>query len=212
MPTLDAFDTPGRVRDLGDDGRAAWDARVRKLFGRFTGDFPQIYDPTETDTPAGAQRAPIVWAAFPARLLPDATSEEARWTQADGSRDEQDEYCEWAVERDGDVVTAVTFTSEVPEYWDHLRRHDPGRLVTLYKELVDPGIELADLLGPGGDYDPMNAANREVPGRLVHLSQAATRCARRSPRWSTARRRPVRRSPSPTRPASTSTVSTRAAW
>ena len=171
MPTLDAFDTPGRVRDLGDADRAAWDARVRDVFAEFTGDFPQIYDPTETDTPADAQPAPIVWAAFPARLLPDATSEEARWRQADEDRDEQDEYCEWAVERDaGGVVTAVTFTTEVPEYWDHLHGHDPDRLVALYKELVDPGVELGDLRGPDG-YDRLNAANRGVPGRIAHLSQ-----------------------------------------
>ena len=47
-------------------------------------------------------------------------TDEARWQTADASRDVQDEYCEWSVERDptSKKITKVTFTCEVPRVLD----------------------------------------------------------------------------------------------
>ena len=70
----------------------------------------------------------------------------------------QDEYCEWRVERDAEGrIVRVTFTSEPPEYWQALHGDEIGdeeptkfpgdrdRLLALYREHVDPGVELEDL-------------------------------------------------------------------
>ena len=64
----------------------------------------------------------------------------------------QDEYCEWGVERDGDgVITRVTFTTEVPEYFEHLAERDDDRLLATYHELVGPQVKLEELV-VGGRY------------------------------------------------------------
>jgi hypothetical protein len=74
----------------------------------------------------------------------------------------QEEYCEWHVLRDPntDKIQRITFTSEPPEYWQALFGFvpgdkpfrsasfpgDPKLLVELYRVLVDPSVELADLI------------------------------------------------------------------
>jgi hypothetical protein len=104
-------------------------------------------------------------------LLRGATSQEQRWRVADRSRRVQDEYCEWSLERDGDgKVTRVIFTSEVPEYFEHLAERDPDRLLTLYQELVGPQVRLDQLI-VGGTYQRDNPFNQSTKGRLAHLVQ-----------------------------------------
>src|SRR5687767_3935105 len=113
----------------------------------------------------------ISWIAFPATLLEGATSQEQRWAAADASRTVQDEYCEWAVERDDDdVLTRITFTTEVPEYFAHLAARDEQQLLATYRELVGPHVELDDLLD-GGRYRPDNVHNDSTQGRPAHLMQ-----------------------------------------
>ncbi|MFP5370362.1 MAG: hypothetical protein ACLGI3_06395, partial [Actinomycetes bacterium] len=91
---------------------------------------------------------------------------------ADASRDVQDEYCEWGVERDRDgVITRVTFTTEVPEYFEHLAERDPDRLLATYHDLVGPHVKPEELLR-GGSYLRDNVHNRSTEGRPVHLMQA----------------------------------------
>lgn len=74
----------------------------------------------------------------------------------------QEEYCEWHVlrEPDSDKIQRVTFTSEPPEYWqalygevpggggipDQIFPGDPDVLLSLYRELVSPEVQLDDLL------------------------------------------------------------------
>jgi hypothetical protein len=171
MPILDRFATPGNLPELTEADQLAWSDRVKAIFQQFN-EFPQFYDPTATDTPHTARTARIVWVAFPARLLRGATSERQRWTLADSSRDQHDEYCEWSVERDQDgKITRISFTSEVREYWQHLAARHPDRLVTLYRELVDPSVE-PDELFQNGRYVPRNKHNDSTQGRLAHLVQA----------------------------------------
>ncbi|HMJ35210.1 MAG TPA: hypothetical protein VK501_14965 [Baekduia sp.] len=172
MPPLQRFSTPGNLREPTQADEDAWSKAVKAIIDQFaTDEFPQFYDPTETETPHTATIAHIAWTAFPARLLPEATSEEQRWAQADGSRDEQDEYCEWSVERrDDGAIIRVTFTSEVREYWEHIASRDPDRIVELYRELVDASLTREDLF-VDGRYVFDNEHNVLTEGRLAHLVQ-----------------------------------------
>jgi hypothetical protein len=135
MAVLPRFDTPARLPEPADADRDAWSKRVGGVVDALARNFPQFFDPTATDPGPEVQEPAIAWTAFPATLLEDATSEEGRWAAADANRGVQDEYCEWAVERDADgVLTRVTFTTEVPEYFEHLaeraRTRKPQRLPT----------------------------------------------------------------------------------
>ena len=81
----------------------------------------------------------------------------------------QEEYCEWHVLRDGDSgrIRRVTFSSEPPEYWQALAglvpntapftdQHFPGdrnTLLALYRSLVSPEVQLADLFAAEDIHD-----------------------------------------------------------
>lgn len=65
-----------------------------------------------------------------------------------GPRGWQDEYCEWAVQRDAEGnIVRVDFTCENPEYWNTLWLIDPQRVLELYRSTLAPGkkITLDDL-------------------------------------------------------------------
>jgi len=171
MATLPAFRPPADLSDLSDAGRSAWSAAVGTIFDRFLADHPQFYDPTRRDVPSGTFAASVPWPAFPARVARESTSEEGRWRQADEDRGEQDEYCEWSTEKrnDGKIVR-VTFTTEVPEYWEHVAAQDPARLVELYRDLVSPDVRRDELFA-NDVYNPLNARNASSTTRLAHLTQ-----------------------------------------
>jgi hypothetical protein len=168
---LARFSPPGRLPEPNDVDAAAWSARVENIVKPYPEHFPQFYDPTAVDTPDDAAVAPVVWSAFPADLNQEATSEQARWQLADSARTHQDEYCEWGVERnDAGKITQVTFTSEVPEYWEHIAHRDPNRLLSLYHDLVSPEVALEDLI-QDRQYVPNNRWNTSTVGRPAHLVQ-----------------------------------------
>jgi hypothetical protein len=172
MAILSRFDTPGSLDELSEDHRLAWSNEVAGMIDKFTGQpFPQFYNPTVEDTPAGLAPALIAWPAFPARVQREEGQGAARWDRADSSRDEQDEYCEWSVERGDDgKITRITFTTEVPEYWEHVARKDPGLLLEMYHQFVDPRVERRDLFD-GGKYVRRNLWNCSTKGRLAHFVQ-----------------------------------------
>jgi hypothetical protein len=167
MPKLARFSTPAKQRDANPD---AWSERVRGLMRPYLdGSLPQFYDPTRQNTPAAAARPMVSWVAFPATLRAQVPSQRERWKLADGDRGFQDEYCEWAVERNSArKITKVTFTTELPEYFEHLNENAPARLLRLYRRLVDPRVKLADLRRGDGGYRRINRWNRGH--RLAHLS------------------------------------------
>lgn len=172
MSVLAGFDPPAHLPEPTDGHRTAWHRRVKALMAEQTPRFPQFFDPTETVVGPDAMAPPIAWNAFPATLLKTATSQRQRWADADASRRVQDEYCEWSVERDPDgVITRVTFTTEVPEYFEHLAANDAGRLVQLYRELSGREEVELDALVMGGRYRKDNRFNNSTSGRLVHLIQ-----------------------------------------
>jgi hypothetical protein len=171
MAILSRFDTPGRLDELSEDHRRAWSEKVTGMFDQFTGQFPQFYNPTVKDTPSGLTPAMIAWPAFPAVVRREEGSGAARWDRADSSRDVQDEYCEWSVERGEDgKITRITFTTEVPEYWEHVARKDPDLLLEMYQQFVDPRVERRDLFD-GGKYVRRNRWNESTEGRLAHFVQ-----------------------------------------
>jgi hypothetical protein len=170
MGKLERFSAPA---GLPDRHPQRWSDEVSKMLAAYVGpSHPQFYDPITTDTPTGTPEPMISWVAFPAVVRKEEPSE-ARWKLADTTRARQDEYCEWTVERTAgrqSKVRRITFTTELPEYWEHLFHTDPKRLLTLYRKLVDPRVELRDLRGPGG-YARENKWNNDRPGRLAHLIQ-----------------------------------------
>lgn len=171
MATLTRFGTPGGAPEPTEDDHDAWSQRMAAMFAPLVAEFPQLYDPTVDDTPDDVLAPSIVWTAFPATLLQGATSQEQRWSAADASRDVQDEYCEWGVERDDrGTVTRVTFTSEVPEYFAHLASRDPQRLLDRYQGVLGRPVPL-DQLVVEGRYRRDNRFNSSTSGRPVHLKQ-----------------------------------------
>jgi len=170
MAILKRFSTPARVADRHP---GAWGEAVAARFEPYVGQFPQFYDPTATNTPADAAKPMVSWGAFPAVLRAAEPAPVARWSRADRDRGLQDEYCEWTVERRKGKIVRVTFSTELPEYWEHLFETDPNRLLALYRRLVDPRVQLADLRGPGGGYRRENKWNTSRPGRLAHMIQGS---------------------------------------
>jgi hypothetical protein len=171
MAILERFAASGNLPEPTDSDAKAWSDGVSAILASFTGAYPQFYDLTQADTPHTAQVAQVVWPAFPARLLNEATSQEQRWALADSDRMKQDEYCEWSVERDDDgKVVRITFTSEVREYWEHMAKRDKNRVIGLYREFVNPNVGEADLFH-GDRYLPKNDHNNSTAGRLAHLIQ-----------------------------------------
>ena len=166
MTVLPHFSTPA---NLSDRQAARWSTHVGGVFASVAGPgFPQFYDPTSEDTPADAQVVPVAWVAFPASL---SGTRSERLEKADASRELQDEYCEWGVERNSaGKITRVTFTSEVPEYWEHLFDADRDALVELYRTLIDPAVA-PDRLERNGKYLRANDWNRSTHGRPAHLIQ-----------------------------------------
>jgi hypothetical protein len=167
MGILPRFATPGNVADANP---GAWSETVTALFDDVS-EFDHFYDPTKVDTPDGAPVAPVVWPAFPASL-PGPFAE--RLELADNHRGTQDEYCEWAVERNSAAkITRVTFTTEVPEYFEHLFKTDQDALLALYHEFVSPEVEPAELVDDDGSYLRRNRWNDSPRGRPAHLMQGS---------------------------------------
>jgi hypothetical protein len=167
VPKLRRFNPPANLRDPDP---AHWSRSVSRLLEPYLdGSLPQFYNPRLKDTPRDAPRPMVLWPSFPARVRAATASARERWTVADRSRGRQDEYCEWAVTRNrARKITRVTFTTELPEYFEHLFEVAPAHLLRFYRKFVDPGVQLADLRS-GTRYRRDNRWNKGA--KLAHLSQ-----------------------------------------
>ncbi|MDQ3729428.1 MAG: hypothetical protein M3355_07535 [Actinomycetota bacterium] len=174
MAKLKQFSPPGRVQDAQSIPQAEleeqWSTEVADLLAAALASAGTLYDPREEDTPTDANLRPIPWEAFPGRHR-QSMDDPAVLDLVDNDRDEQDEYCEWSVEREGTTIRWVTFTTEVPDYYNFLGRTDPEALESLYQKHVDSGLELLALKDASGTYDPRNEHNRRIDGPIMHLSQ-----------------------------------------
>lgn len=169
---LKRFAVPGNLTELSKADLKAWSDRLSELFDVVAAPAGRhFYNPTKSDTPAAAPVAAVTWPAAPGRLLSSGLSRERRWEIADGDRNEQDEYCEWSVLRDGDKVTRVTFTSETPDYYDHLMDFDRKLLKGLYEDATGQKVSVDDLRDENDLFEAANKFNSRTDGPIVHLMQ-----------------------------------------
>lgn len=182
MP-LAQFSAPGRLSELSAQGLTNWSAELSQMFdGAASGDTSnttdspraQFFNPLKLDVAADAQEKGVFWTAFPGTVRGSAPVDRDRWSKADADRGVQDEYCEWAVKRSAQgKVERVTFTCEVPEYFAMLARGNPDHLLSLYRQLASPDVQMADLLDSSGNYNPTNHWNSASDVGPVHLTEAS---------------------------------------
>ena len=163
------FDTPARLRDVpeGSPFYDRWHRTIDGLLATSTqvSGSGRYVDPSKRDVEVSATRL-YGWTGFPRPLLVEHRDDRrAAWVAAE-ERNVQIEYVEWHVERRGDTITRVTFTTETPEYWKLLASVDPDRVLELYRELVGPEVKRNDLFPDGRTYAPLNRWNT-VDG-IVH--------------------------------------------
>jgi hypothetical protein len=67
---------------------------------------------------------------------------------------QQDEYCEWHADTDGNGgITRISFSCEGPEYWEIMWDIDPDLVLRLYREHVSPDVQPEDLSWPADMRD-----------------------------------------------------------
>jgi hypothetical protein len=179
------LDPPGFLDDLDDHQRNEWSANISDLLDAARendgsadgltnyGPRHQFFNPLRQPPGADAVEKDITWSAFPRLIETSSVSDKQRWQRADATRDVQDEYCEWNVERDANTnkIIRVTFTSEGPEYWEFLAAHNPSRVVELYQKHVNPQIKESDLFNSHGKYIRRNRWNNSTQMGAMHLVQ-----------------------------------------
>jgi len=177
MPTLARFDTPASLRDVpsGSPFYESWSNYVDGLIKKVTpGDNGGgFYDPTETNVVVAGEKG-LTWMGFPRDVfLPGRRDDKpAAYELADSDpalRDPQNEYFEWRVDRDSDgKITKVTFVTEFRQYYVELWEVDRDAVVKIYRDLVSPSVQEADLHS-GGTYDIFNRWN--TTDGIVHYIQ-----------------------------------------
>ena len=159
------FDPPGGLKELDEVQKKTWSNWVSTQFDNAVKGYPeffdfdgprvQFYNPAKTDLASDGAAAKISWVGFPRKVQVAYPSGEKRWQVADGSRDVQDEYCEWNVIKDPTTlkINKVIFSCEGPEYWDFLGRYNPSLLLSLYKKHVGELVKEEDLFGSSPQLD-----------------------------------------------------------
>lgn len=177
---LERFDPIGKVDDVGEEGRAAWNDTVREIFKQVQVGHPdeaendspraQFYDPTETDAADDAAQAVITWSAFPRQVQQAYPGDLQRWKLADSSRQVQDEYLEWNVTRDAQgKIQKVTFTTEPREWWIFLSQVDSDKVLELYRTFIGAQVQHGDLFDGDGNYVVDNRWNQNTTDGAMHL-------------------------------------------
>jgi hypothetical protein len=164
MALLTRFSPPGHAELPDSEG---WSDRLARQVAGFAS-LPRFFDPLKAE--GSPTSHPVKWPAFPGELRQPGMSDDERWELSD-RREHQDEYCEWVIERSGDEIASVTFTTETPDHFDHLLATDPAALVALYEELVGARPNPAELRSPDGSFIAANPLNHSSEGKIVHLSE-----------------------------------------
>jgi hypothetical protein len=180
---LSHFDPPAFLDDFTQEQKDAWSEWIsQQIDGAIAGDpvglefdapRAQFFNATKVDFAADMATLDIEWTAFPRNVQISSISDRQRWRRAESSRDLQDEYCEWSVERDPNTekITRVTFTCEGPEYWQFLAATAPQKVLELYQQFVSPSVQLSDLFLANGRYNPRNNWNNSSTNGVMHLIQ-----------------------------------------
>lgn len=177
MTVLTKFDTPARLRDApaGSLFYDQWHSFISsQIQATTTGDNGgAFYNAHLTDVTVAGEKL-LTWAGFPRRVLTNHLDDKIEaYKEADanpGTRDAQDEYFEWRVDRDArGKISKLTFVTESFEYYEQLWKHDPSIVVGLYRTLVDSAVTLSDLETSGGEYNKFNRWN--TTDGIVHYIQ-----------------------------------------
>ena len=211
MALLPMFDTPASLRDApaGSPFYTAWSNFIATRTSRseprrqrrrlLRSDRNRREHRREQDAHLdGLSRATCCSPAIATTSRPPTPRPMPTWP----SRNPQNEYFEWYVERNrAGKITKLTFVTETPEYYQTLWNTDPALVVTLYRALVNPAVVQADLqtgtalqqvqsLEHSGRHRPLHsehqhARRRAWPGtkrddpRLRHFATTS----RHGPRW-----------------------------
>ncbi|WP_345801780.1 hypothetical protein AAIB33_01365 [Microbacterium sp. AZCO] len=158
---LARFSPPAGIDDVRGDPRFLdeWHRLVSDLIAPATevSGRGAYVNPALEDVRADRARA-ITWTGLSRPLLMEHRDDRRAAYAAAEDRAVQIEYLEWHVQRQGGKISAVTFTTETPEYWRLLAERHPDVVLRLYRRLVSPSVKRADLF-PGGVYDPKNRWN-----------------------------------------------------
>lgn len=168
------FHAPANLTDFDGPLATAWstwvsgqiDAEVHALSQQNPGIQPQFYNASKLDVSGTA--APISWPAFPNKVEIDFGDDPQQMFQQAESRNNQDEYLEWATIKQNGKITRVMFTCEGPEYWRFIAQNAPDLLVSLYSKIAGQPVPKSDLLTAGGSYRVNNKWNAAF---AVHLIQ-----------------------------------------
>jgi hypothetical protein len=180
--TLSQFTPAGDKEDFSPTGVKAWTAAVSEMIEASRAGKPEVFDfdaprsqffnPLTTPIAADQKEKGIFWFAFPKTLrFEHGSVGTARWEAADGSRDLQDEYCEWAVHKEGGKIRRVVFTTETPEYWETLAQQSKDRLLGLYSDFIGRPVDESEVFDGPANYEPRNALNNSTEHGPVHLIQ-----------------------------------------
>jgi len=180
---LQKFNPPGNLNELNEEFAQYWSNYISNQTDTSINGYPDDRindDPremyinlTKTDLDTDAVYKDINWIAFPRNILISTIGDKARWKKADSSRDVQDEYCEWSVERNpaNNKITRVEFTCEDVFYWYHLWAQSPQLVTDLYKKHINNTIVQADLENADGSYNPKNKWNNNTLTGAMHMIQ-----------------------------------------
>lgn len=131
-------------------------------FARLSGSSFTLLDAFQGLPPTDFDNVLIDWKAFPVTAGgSDEDIDRDRFLGGFRNRGRQDEYVEWAVERNSaNQITAITFTTEFPEYFYALATVSEDAIIEGIKEIYpnsQPSTE--ELFGPG--FNPANATPLE---------------------------------------------------
>jgi hypothetical protein len=168
---LARFDTPASLRDVPAGRSDFYDAWHRTVGDLITDRAPmsgrgRAVDPARVHLTVRNRRT-VTWTGFSRPLLMEHRDDRGAAFAAGEDRKVQIEYLEWHVTRKAGTITRVDFVSETPEYWKALAAYDRRLVLRLYRRLVGPQVQPADLFPGGGAYDPENRWN--TTDGIVHF-------------------------------------------
>lgn len=184
------FNPPGSNSDLASSAsmQQKWSDLVSSYFTNgenrlaallAQGSTRQFYNPLthgSTAPDVGGSAGLITWNGFPRKFLSSAPGAPPNFAGAEpatpGQARPQDEYLEWFVSKStAGNITSVQFTCEGWDYYDFLFTEAPQVLLQLYRKFINPAVQLADLTGPGGQYNRLNKWN--TGQGAMHLTERA---------------------------------------
>lgn len=118
MGRLTQFSPPAYLTDFTPENAKRWSTDYVSKHITMESERDQVsqfYNEVTSSWTETPKRADITWVAFPNRVLDEEGSDVRRWRRSD-VRGEQDEYCEWCVQRnESGKIVRVVFTAEGPE-------------------------------------------------------------------------------------------------